>query len=311
MRAGLLGGLGLVWLICACGLGGDTSGGGSQNLPVSGAGPYRKLTDFELQTPIEEPYVLSELGVNLADPSPLRRPGGALRLFYTRNGTEIWRADLPALTQPFADATVALVAADAWEQGAVRAPSVIEHAGQLLLFYEGGAGGIGRAESSDGGATWTRTGMVVPGGASPSAVVLDGTFHVYFARDRHIFVATSTDGRTFAELPDPVLAPRAGSFAGSFDGRSVGEPHAAGGITEAGALHVALFYTGVDTTGLAAIGYAGSDDGTTFIARRDPILDDQAPSERAASVLLSPSSAILFFTQDRTGRTAIAAATSP
>src|SRR5262249_24072229 len=89
-------------ILAGCGLGGG-DGGGSANLPVSGAGPYGKLSDPEMTTPLDEPYVLVDPEANVTDPAPVELPDGTIRIFYTRDGSEIWRAGLPgSLAQPAA-----------------------------------------------------------------------------------------------------------------------------------------------------------------------------------------------------------------
>ena len=103
--------------LCACGLGGG-SGGGSDNLPVSGVGPYRKLFDADFSTPVEEPFVVSELGFDVSDPSPVARDGGVIRVFFTRGGNEIWRSDIASLKTLAEPAVVSLAPAEAWEAGA-------------------------------------------------------------------------------------------------------------------------------------------------------------------------------------------------
>jgi hypothetical protein len=300
-------------LVCAaCGLGG-ASGGGGDNLPLSGVGPYAKLTDFESKTPIDEPFIVIDPIANVRDPAPLALTGTAIRLFYTRTETggadEIWRVDLPALTEPHGDAVRALAADADWEGGRVAAPSILadpHDPGRLLMYYEG-AGGIGRAVSTDGGLTWSKDGRVF-GYAHPSVVYDGKTFFLYYTKpgSQGIYVVTSTDGRLFVESEEAqVLMPRPGK---GFDAVDVAEPSATGGVTEAGEVHFGLLYVGTNADGLAAIGYAGSRDGLDFEAASVPIMDPVAPSEHGPGLLASPTRPVLFFSQSRAGRTTIAAA---
>jgi hypothetical protein len=303
----------LLALACGCGLGGG-EGGGDDNLPVSGTGPYRKLTDFELLTPLDEPFVISDPGADLDDPFVVEQPGGVLRVFYTRTPpggpASIWRSDLASsLSEAPGAPVLVLEAAEGWEEGDVRAPTLVSDAAGLTMVYQGGAGALGRAVSTDGGETWTRSGRMLADATSPALLRIGDTTLLYFTRPSSpgIFVASTRDGLTWDERPEPVLAPRAGRF----DEIALRAPHAAGGVPPAGGLHIALFYTGTSVAGVTAVGFAGSDDGATFIARPAPVLDPGAPSERAPAALLRRTSAVLFFAQDRAGRSAIAAATSP
>ena len=89
----------LALILAGCGLGGG-EGGGSANLPVSGAGPYGKLSDPERTTALDEPYVVIDPEADVTDPAPVELEDGTIRIFYTRGGKEIWRADLAgALTE--------------------------------------------------------------------------------------------------------------------------------------------------------------------------------------------------------------------
>jgi hypothetical protein len=290
----------LAALVCAaCSLGGG-DGGGMENLPISGVGPYRELSDPNDATPIEEPYVLIDPVVDVADPAPLPLVGGGYRLFFTRGGHEIWRADLASLSEAPGPAMLVL--------GDASAPAVMADAGGLHIYFQS-EDGIARATSIDGGFNFTVDGPVLDGATQPGVTRVDDRIYLYYTRPGApgIFVATSDDGLSFTEAPAPALAPRAGRF----DAAGVGEPCPVGAVTPAGELHIGLFYVGTDATGLAAVGYAGSYDGRSFTATTQPVLDPRAPSEHGPAAVLEPTRAVLFFSVVRAGRSVIAAATSP
>jgi len=300
-------------LAAACGLGGS-SGGGDENLPTSGIGPYGKITDYDFSTPLDEPFLVVDNAADLLDPAPIELPGFAARLFYTRRTgatAEIWRADLSSLEDEPENAVPVLVASEPWEQGRVEAPAPFRAGDVLYLVYQAGdpaAPVLGWAASTDGGASFVKRGMLIEDGAQPSALQLGNATFVYFTRPEGIFVATSIGLATFAVRPQPVLGAAGGQ---RFDARAVGEPAAVGGLSPAGELRIGLFYTGTATNGVAAIGYAGSFDGTTFTHSLEPILEPGPPSEHGAGPLIAPTSGVLFFSQARGGRAAIAVATAP
>jgi hypothetical protein len=297
----------------ACGLGGG-DGGGDQNLPISGIGPYGKITDFDFATPLDEPFLVVDTTADLLDPAPVAAGGGVTRLFYTRRTTsaaEIWRVDLPSLEEEPDAAAPALTAGEPWEQGRVEAPAPFQADGTLYLVYQGGdpaAPSLGLAASTDGGATFQKRGMIIADGAQPGALRIGNATFIYFTRPGGIFVATSIDLASFAVQPQPVLAPAGGT---RFDSREVGEPAPAGGISPAGEIRISLFYTGTGASGLTALGYAGSFDGTSFTRGLEPILEPGPPGERGPGPLIAPTRGVLFFSQIRGGRAAIAVATAP
>lgn len=292
-------------LLAGCALMGDP-GGGNENLPVSGAGPFGKLSDIGGKTALTEPFVVTDPLSPISDPSPIVMPDGSFRIFYTHAGSEIWRVDLPSsLTQiPTTPVTVLTPGGD---DGRTAAPSVVQRGSELLLYYET-ATGIARATSLDGGASWKRDGQVLAGGARPGAALVVEVMFLYFTRpgEPAIHVASSTDGLAFNEAPAPALAPSGGTW----DVVGLTDPSAAVAMPT-GEIHIGLYYTGTDLNGVSAIGYAGSADGFAFQAFPAPILDPGLPSESAPAVLLTPGRAVLLFTQDRSGKLAIGAATDP
>ncbi len=291
--------------LAGCALLGDP-GGGSDNLPVSGAGPFGKLSDITGKTPLTEPFVVTDPLSPISDPSPVVLPDGSFRIYYTHAASEIWRVDLPAsLTQiPTTPVTVLTPTGD---DGRTVAPSLVQRGDELLLYYET-AGGIARATSLDGGASWKRDGQVLAGGARPGAALVVEVIFLYFTRpgDPAIHVATSTDGLAFSEASAPALVPSGGTW----DVSGLTDPSAAVAMPT-GNIHVGLYYGGTDVNGVSAIGYAGSDDGFAFQALATPIMDPTPPNESAPAVLLTPGRAVLLFTQDRSGKLAIGAATDP
>ena len=86
----------VVLLLAGCALLGDP-GGGHENLPVSGARPFGKLSDIGGKTAITGPFVVTDPLSPISDPSPVVMPDGSFRIFYTHAGSEIWRVDLPSL----------------------------------------------------------------------------------------------------------------------------------------------------------------------------------------------------------------------
>jgi hypothetical protein len=306
----------------ACGTGGAPAGG-NDHLPTSAGGPYGAPSN-DPDTPAEEPYVVVETGVDLSAPAARWRDGG-FDLWFTRRPkgdppgpasiAYARVADTTAL--PDAEPVVVLTAAEAWEDGEVAAPSVVEIDGRLVMYYQGGttAPAIGRATSSDGGRTWTRDGMVLSDAVDPSALVIDGRVFLYVGRPdgSAIDVAESLDGGlSFARSPAPALAPRPGLVDG-FDQVAVGAPDAASGRTVTGQLVVGLFYTGQAANGVTAIGHARSADGRMFVRffAGEAVLDAATPAERDPAAVLFADRGVLFVTLDRGGRSAIAAALHP
>lgn len=313
--------VGVAAAAASCGMG-AAPGGGADDLPTLGAGPYAKLVDEEGTTAAEEPYLVVDLSADLTDPAVRREEDGALRLWFSRipragGSSEIWTARLESLADGAGPAAASLVAAEPWEAGHVRAPAVVEAGDRLLLFYQGGTS-VGRAESRDGGVTWSDRREILPGAADPGVLVVDGVYFLYFTRpgEDGVFLALSHDGVTFSPLAEPVLRPRGAPDA--FDAAWVGEPFPVGGRTAAGQLQIGLFYVGRSVPAGGdeprhAIGYAGSFDGRTFerFARGDAVLEPGPPDERGPAALLFPSSGFLFFAERRGQTLAIAGAHHP
>jgi hypothetical protein len=311
-------------MLAACGVGG-APGGGTDHLPSAGAGPYAKPEASPL-TPAEEPYVIVDARADLRDPAALVSPAGGFDLWFTHapadgGAVEIWYAHLPSVSdKPDVGPELALAAADAWEAGSVESPSVVDEGdGRLVMYYQGGgdaAPAIGRARSVDGGRTWTRDGQVLADGADPSAVVVEAHTYLYFERGDAagggigVAEADGPDG-AFVASPEPVLEPSEGDPE-AFDVRAVGEPDAVGGRTEAGQVHIGLFYVGTASNMTRAIGHAASADGHTFMPflGGKAVLEPGAPDDRGPAAVLFPDRGVLFFSQERAARTVIAVATT-
>lgn len=310
----------------ACGLGplaGD--GGGADNLPTSGAGPYGKLP-LDLETPADEPTVLADRRADLTDPEMARRDDGGFRVWFQSRvpggAAEIDYAELPSLTDlPDVAPHLVLAAELPWEGGEVRAPAALVDGDQVTLYYEAGdPPAIGRAISSDGGASFTRDAEpVIAAARHPSAVLAGDTIYVFFesGADPGIFVAESADGISFTVHPDPVLV--ASGDPEAFDGAAVGNPGAVATRTAAGRIHFGLFYDGrnglQDESGEpeVAIGYAGGFDVDALVrfADGDPVLHPLPPAESGASVVLEPARGLMLFSQARGARLQIAGAVHP
>lgn len=294
MRAALVA---LALLACGRGSDGELGGGGS-NLPVSGVGPFRKLVDYDFSTPLEEPFVVTLPGVDLEGPAALA-DGARVRIYYARGGA-IWRSDLPATFRELpGEPAMVLAAAEAWEGGALRSPAIVDDGDRVILYYQG-SGGVGRAESTDRGESFTTTGLVLEGATAPAALRVGDRWFLYHGRvgEPGIFVATSDDGEAWTPRATPVLAEGAA-------------PAVVGGLTATGRLRVVLYYDRPGESGATAIGVAASGDGETFEIDEDAAMDPASPSERGAAVLATPARVLLFFNQDASGKLAIALATSP
>jgi hypothetical protein len=321
----------MMFAVTGCGLGifGDESGGGD-NLPTQGAGPYGK-PDIDFETPADEPYVLEDSRGSLVDPSALWRDDGGFRLWMGRvdddamnDETDIYYAELPAITE-LADRGPELVmsASDAWEGDRVARPCVIElDDGSLVMFYEGGDGHIGRADSSDG-ISWTKhpSNPVLSDATNPGAAYIDdgsGPRWVLFVTQpgmEGIFRADSSDGVDWTLDPTPAIVARP-LKPDAFDPFLVTDPFVIAGVTEAGRAHFGLFFSGhegPEEDDDVAIGYAGSFDAVEWerFGGADAVLAPGIPGEHGPTVVLDSSTGVMFFHEERQGQQRIAVATHP
>lgn len=293
--------LAAVAALAGCGLGlADDTSGGKTNLPAAGAGPFRRPT-FDLDTPLDEPWLASDRVIDFDEPAALARSGGGVRYWLGREpaeapvgDTEIWTGalvDLRAAPEPL---TRALAAELPWEQGRVAAPAVLadpDDPAHLIMFYEGGLAdvAIGRADSHDGGASWVRLAAPVLAAARSPGAAWDGaTWLLAVERPGQpgIWLARSADGASFTLDDAPTLTARP-TVAKAFDAVALGQP-ALGWVEEATGRGLwMMWFAGTDTpppvdeTSPAqrfAIGYAASFDGVTWqrLAGVRPILGDPA-----------------------------------
>jgi hypothetical protein len=292
-------------------------GGGASNLPVSGAGPYKKLVAND-DTLINEPVVLEDAGASLDDAQVLAN-GEALMVWVTRRTSDgkssIRRADLARLEDGPMGLEMALAADQAWEMGAIGQPAVILGT-PSLIFYSAG-GGIGYARSDDA-MTWEKA----PGPAltassdetaiaSPAAVMLDGKVRLFYSGAGGIYAADAALADLAALVPKPftkagLLIPAASSAWASPDGRFTARTV----VTVAGRPRYDLFLTG-SLVMLRTVGFAASFDGTNFEIAGAPFLDPKAPEEWAPTVTNYRDGALLLFSQTQGNRSVIAGATSP
>ncbi|MFN7954343.1 MAG: hypothetical protein U0610_21635 [bacterium] len=218
--------LGLVALGLGCGFtaskGNEPSG--SENLPTSGVGPFLKQ-DFYCNTQLVQPFILtSPADAQRGGPTFVREPDGTFQIWSelrSGDGSRILRNQLTLLpgtqcrdfdVSVTADET-ALDAADAWEAGAVGAPTVLAQDGHYRMWFEGGRyAGIGYAESNDG-LHWTRRSanpVLVPDQrweagtiGSPTVVFRDGLYRMWYDGNvnaaRAIGYAESSDGVTWTK----------------------------------------------------------------------------------------------------------------
>jgi hypothetical protein len=320
----------LLILSTGCGLGFTSEpSGGSDHLPTLGAGPYGK-PDVDFDTPADEPFVVSQVTGSLLDPAVLRRDDGGFRFWFGRqpnnvfDESEIWRAEIPTVFDlPDVLPTAALQPDQAWEDSWVAAPAIVEgDDGRLVMYYEGGltTRAIGRAESVDGGATWTKdpaNPLIVDAG-EPTVARVDGTWLLYLTQPGRdgIFRATSADGVTFAIDDQPVVAARP-DLADAFDRGGVSDPFVLVEETAAGRLHYGLFFNGSDgeegEDEDIAIGFAGSFDGVVFerFNGPEPVLTPGNPIENGPAAVVESDRGFLFYHQESGGRQRIGVALHP
>jgi hypothetical protein len=304
----------------------DEGPGGSQNLPTLGAGPYARFAADDA-TMADEPFVLFDRDAELFAPTVLAG-GPGLRIWMSRevpgppdDDTQIYYAELASVHDVPEDAPrLALAADQAWEQGRVASPTVVDLGGKhLVMFYEGGVmtRQIGRADSTDDGATWTKAAAPVLAGAmEPSAAYVNGRFELYVTRPGSpaIWRATGSSDGAFTFDAGPVLEPRPG-LAKAFDANSLDEPDIVIDH-ESTRLHWGLYVVGYDAmpddagTAHPAIGYAGSFDGVSWERFGGAAAQLGAPAVGPA-VLLTPAHGLMLYVDIKRGLRAIAAAHDP
>jgi hypothetical protein len=337
-RAIALGAPAAAVLVAACATLG-TKAGEETGLPSAGVGPFRRLGSDELAG--VAPFVLDDRLSRYREPSVLpatddaTKPDVVLFAVAERGGTTVivrthatdgrsffgGAGDAAGRTAP-----VVLAPELPWEGGALSGPSALRSGDQVLLYYAG-AGGIGLARSTAGGAFVREAAPVlaVEGAHAPSVVRLpEGGFRMLYVVGTSIYEAESQDGRIFvprdADRSTPALDPLLGPSPPRtlepgekppFDLEGVGDPEVALRTTVAGRLHFRVLYTGfgrsVDTGApVTAVGFAAryGTDGplvrnafptiATGKGEAQPALFEWAPPE-------GPRSLLYFATQKGTG----------
>ncbi len=294
-----------------CGLGFvDNQSGGADNLPTAGQGPFKRLRP-DSDTIGKEPFVIEDRFTSDTDPTVLPREDGGARIWFARTpasggASEIFYTEIESVTSgPVVAPTLVFNATEAWEQGTVRGPSVVEVDDKLVMFYEGGDSlkQIGRAVSSDNGATWTKDAGPVITGEQPSVALVDGNWFLALTTSNPgIWIADSEDGETFQLRADPTLV--AGGSPEAFDFENVSQPSLSVTVS-ADQTRFHLFYVGRSTLEgelVFAIGHAGSFSGTTFQRSGDaPVMDPEAPNEFAPAMFWEGSTSTLFFSEEASG----------
>lgn len=302
----------LLIALSGCGIGfADDASGGRENLPTVGAGPYRKLP-FDENTPADEPWLATDRILDFTEPAIAARPGGGFVFFVTRESpdlpagdSQIWRGSIADPTDLPDEPIAPVVTADqAWEEGHVAAPSIVDLGdAHYLMYYEGGLSTvqIGRAESTDGGRTWTKSSAPVLADAALPSIATDGTtWLAAFTRagQSSIWLARSDDSIAWVADAAPTLTPS--GVTDSFEKTAVSSPHLAWLVESTGRGHWALWYDGLEDPpdpGDApryAIGYAASFDGMDWgrLAGGRPVL--AAPAGAPAVLVDGPRATLLF-----------------
>ncbi|MBX3208000.1 MAG: hypothetical protein KF764_23335 [Labilithrix sp.] len=327
-------------LVAACATTG-AEGEGDRNLPTAGVGPFRKLEPEEVKG--VAPFVLDDARALYREPAVLR--DGESTLLYAV--ARVDEADVIVRTRALDERTffgtsghfghkpVTVLEPDAPWEGALSGPTLVRFRGEILLFYAG-AEGIGLARSTDGLTFRKEPGPVLtrdplPGSwettapRAPSVFALpDGRLRMLFAAGRAIGEAESADGVAWSRVGgEPVLVPAPPPAPGSllpnekppFDTAAVGDPCVVTRTTPAGRFHVRVLYTGTDTSGATAVGFAARYGESGPLARQTVPVYSVGQKEAAPALLDLGDSSFLYVQQDRrdgdTSFVAVAAAFAP
>ena len=320
MRARVVATTAVLTVATGCGLGWiDDHGIDDRGLPTLGVNGYRRLP-VDDTTGLNEPYVVSELGVDHTAPTAVRADDGTVRIWSTRAPLGMAEAAQIAYSEwgdralpPAAPPRVVLVADQAWEQGRVAAPAVLIDGGQLVMYYQGGVAtpAIGRAVSTDG-VTWVKDAApVLTDAEAPAAARFAGVTHLLVTRPGQpgLWQARG-DGQAFTLDPAPIVVARP-NLAEAFDGDAVREPSLVVHTSDTGRAVLLAFFVGTDLADQApAVGYAASVDGVTWVRPDDPD-PTLAASATGPTVVLTPSTGLMLFSERDRNRLAITAAVHP
>jgi hypothetical protein len=269
-------------------------GGGEDDLPNAGAGPFREIRQAELGNFRSAPNALEDDEIFPRDPAILDVDGDPATLEVL---AFVAATLLPEGEEPDADAppnaivrygaldgrsfdrsaVVVLTPEGTDEAETVGSPAVLRADGELLLYYQHGAG-IGVATSIDGGGTFARApgaGLAAAdagwdAGATPRAPSVvrlpGGAFRMFYEVDfgpdgaTAIGEATSSDGRSWQRGGAPVLTPRDPAQAPAdeppWDGRAVGSPFAVLTENALGEPIVRLYHAAISAEGARVIALA-------------------------------------------------------
>jgi hypothetical protein len=311
-------------------------GGGGENLPSAGAGPFRALVQAELGNLRVAPNAL-DTDAFARDPSVVDLDGDPGTLAVAGYfGAAVAQGDTkPVATDPTRAilrfgaldgrsfdraAEVVLEPTEAWEGGVLGQPSALLHDDGETWLYYAAAGGIGLAKSGDGH-TFTRVAGPILGPAasgweasgipaSPGVVRLpDGSFRLFYevtiAKDvQAIGEASSSDGVTWTRLGTaPALAPSAprAGVDQPYDDASVGSPFPVLATSGDGRAILRVYYGASDQLGSAVIGLAARylDAPSAKLQRATaPVFGTTKPlSPREPCVLAFPGFTLLFATE--------------
>ncbi len=292
--------IGLLVAFSACAtIGSD--GQGNLNLPTSGMGPFRKLTNNEEHG--VPPYLLDDANALYREPAILRLDDDlhstrvALYAVARAQGHDVivrTRAnDARSFFGGGGDAPgrapmVVLRADQSWEGTELSGPSVLSVGTEIYMYYAAN-GFVGLAKSSDG-LQFSKVSSPVlslsDGVSAPSVARMpDGRYRMLYASGKSIFEAASDDGIAWSPLDadpstparDPILAPAPPRFdlapgeRPPFDTATVGDPLLLPRMTPAGRLQFRVLYTGTANSeagvGSSAIGFAARYGGHGALSR--------------------------------------------
>lgn len=329
-----LGSLSMAWMIAACAtIGSD--GQGNLNLPTSGVGPFRKLTDVEEHG--VPPYLLDDPTALFREPATLRLDADPLSTrvaIYVVGRSQghdvIMRTHADDARSFFGGAGdgvgrsvgVVMRADQPWEGTELAGPSLLRVGDQIYMYYAAN-GAIGLAKSADG-VQFTKLAAPVftmpsPVSAPSVAQLPDGRFRMMFASGGAIYEAGSADGVAWTPLDavpetpalDPVLLPappRTDLAPGErppFDTAAVGDPLLLPRLTPAGRLQVRVLYTGFADAEAgprsSAIGFAARwGDSGPLVRNTLPVLSlDKHEAAPATFSWLSGTTSGDIVTEDR------------